>query len=219
MNAGVLIQESLSALRPADTVLAAMEYMTEQRVSELPIVENHKLYNYARAVNLSAESSDTRLDALIPYNPHAPRVFRHQHLYEIIPMFAASDLEVLAVVNEQDEVIGIIDQRRIQELIGQSLTYKGVGAILVLKVTPRDFAPSHIMRLVEENGSKVLGMMVYNTDENALLVNLKLNTTLVRGIVSGLNRFGYHTEDAYMAEDYHLENNNAYDSVLKFFDI
>jgi predicted transcriptional regulator len=219
MNAGILIHDTLSALRPSDTVAAALEFMTEQRVSELPVVENNRIYNYARAINLANELPDARLDSVIPFNPHATRVLKHQHLYEIIPMFAAADLEVLAVVNEKDEMIGIIDQRRIQDLISHSLTYKGVGAVLVIRVLPRDFAPSHIMRLVEENGAKVLGMMVYNTESKDMLINLKLNTTLVKGIVASLNRFGYRTEDAYMAEDFNQENNSAYESVLKFFDI
>lgn len=219
MNAGTLIHESLSALRPSDTVAAALDFMTEQRVSELPVVENQRLVNYARAVNLMNEAPDTRLEALIPFNPHAPRVFQHQHVYEIIPLFSAADLEVMAVINKDEQVIGIIDQRKIQEQISQSLTYRGIGAILVILVEPRDFAPSHIMRLVEENGAKVLGMMVNNTEAGNLLVSLKLNTTQVKGVVSSLNRFGYRTEDAYMAEDFNRENNGEYASVLKFFDI
>lgn len=219
MNAGTLIHESLSGLRPSDTVAAALDFMTEQRVSELPVVENQRLVNYARAVNLMNEAPDTRLEDLIPFNPHAPRVFQHQHVYEIIPLFSAADLEVMAVVNKDEQVIGIIDQRKIQEQISLSLTYRGIGAILVILVEPRDFAPSHIMRLVEENGAKVLGMMVNNTEAGNLLVSLKLNTTQVKGIVSSLNRFGYRTEDAYMAEDFNRENNGEYASVLKFFDI
>lgn len=219
MNAGKLIHETLSALRPTDTVAAALDFMTEQRVSELPVVENQRLINYARAVQLMHESPDIRLDQLVPYNPHAPKALQHQHVYEIIPMFTAADLEVMAVVNDQDQVIGIIDQRRIQEQISQSLTYRGVGAILVVLVEPRDFAPSHIMRLVEENGAKVLGMMVNNTEAGNLLVSLKINSTLVKGIIASLSRFGYRTEDAYMAEDFNRENNGEYASVLKFFDL
>ncbi len=219
MNAGSLIHESLSALRPGDTVAAALDFMTENRVSELPVVENQRLVNYARAIQLMHESPDTKLEKLVPFNPHAPRAHEQQHLYEIIPLLASSDLQVMAVVNDQNQVTGIIDQRRIHELISQSLTYKGIGAVIVVQVDPRDFSPSHIMRLVEENGANVLGMMVNNSEAGNLLINLKLNTTMVKGVVASLNRFGYRVIDAFMSEDFNRENNGEYESVLKFFDL
>jgi acetoin utilization protein AcuB len=219
MIAGSLIHDSLSPLRLSDTVGAALEYMHAMRVSELPVVDNNRLHNYARTLNLLQEKSDTRLSDIIPFNPHAPNAHAQQHVYEVIPLMVASDLEVMAVANDQNQIIGIIDQRKIQEIISQSLTYKGIGAVLVVMAEPRDFAPSHIMRLVEENGAKVLGMMVNQTEAGNLLVSLKLNTTLVKGIVASLSRFGYKTEDVYMSEDFNRQDNSEYESVLRFFDI
>lgn len=219
MIAGSLIHDSLSPLRLSDTVGAALEYMNAMRVSELPVGDNNRLYNYARTLNLLQEKADKRLSDIIPFNPHAPVVHAQQHVYEVIPLMVASDLEVMAVANDQNQIIGIIDQRKIQEIISQSLTYKGMGAVLVIMAEPRDFAPSHIMRLVEENGAKVLGMMVNQTEAGNLLVSLKLNTTLVKGIVASLSRFGYKTEDVYMSEDFNRQDNNEYESILRFFDI
>jgi len=219
MIAGSLIHDSLSPLMLIDTVGAALEYMNAMRVSELPVVDNNRLHNYARTLNLLQEKADTKLSDIIPFNPHAPGVHAQQHVYEVIPLMVASDLEVMAVANDQNQIIGIIDQRKIQEIISQSLTYKGMGAVLVIMAEPRDFAPSHIMRLVEENGAKVLGMMVNQTEAGNLLVSLKLNTTLVKGIVASLSRFGYKTEDVYMSEDFNRQNNSEYESVLRFFDI
>jgi len=219
MIAGSLIHDSLSPLRLSDTVGAALEYMNAMRVSELPVVDNNRLHNYARTLNLLQEKADKRLADIIPFNPHAPVVHAQQHVYEVIPLMVASDLEVMAVANDQNQIIGIIDQRKIQEIISQSLTYKGMGAVLVIMAEPRDFAPSHIMRLVEENGAKVLGMMVNQTEAGNLLVSLKLNTTLVKGIVASLSRFGYKTEDVYMSEDFNRQDNNEYESILRFFDI
>jgi acetoin utilization protein AcuB len=219
MIAASLIHDSLSPLRLTDTVSAALEYMHAMRVSELPVVDNNRLHNYARAINLLQEKPDTRLTEILPFNPHAPFALTQQHIYEVIPLMVAADLEVMAVANEQAQIIGIIDQRKIHENISQSLTYKGMGAVLVVMAEPRDFAPSHIMRLVEENGAKVLGMMVNQTEAGNLLVSLKLNTTLVKGIVASLSRFGFKTEDVYMSEDFNRQDNSEYESVLRFFDI
>lgn len=214
-----LINESLYPLRKSDTVGTAREFMTEQGVTELPILDNKFLHNYARAVLLIDFKDTQKLEDVIPYNPHAPRIFENQHLYEIIPVFANSELHVLTVLNAENEFVGIVDQKSLHKQISQSLTYKGVGAIIQLNVLPADFAPSQIARLVEENGAKVLGMMVNNTENGSLDISLKINTTSVKGIVATFQRFNIKVQNCYMAEDYQNGSEKEYASVLRFFDI
>ncbi|MCC7297398.1 MAG: hypothetical protein IT244_03620 [Bacteroidia bacterium] len=214
-----VLNESLMPLRRTDTVATARAFMAEQGVTELPVLDKSDLYNYVRAIMLIDAKETDKLEDVLAYNPLAPRAFENQHLYEIIPVFAASDLQVLAVFNVANEFVGIIDQRNIHKKISQSLTYKGIGAVLVISSRDRDFAPSQIMRLVEENGAKVLGMMVEHAENNSLLVSLKLNTTLVKSIVATFLRFDYKVEGCFLAEDYNIGAEKEYNSVLKFFDI
>jgi acetoin utilization protein AcuB len=214
-----LLNESLTPLRRSDTVRAAREFMAEQGVTELPVLDKSGLYNYVRSILLIDAREDQKLDELIPFNPHAPRVTENQHVYEIIPVLAAADMQVIAVMNEQGEFAGIIDQRHIHRMISQSLTYKGVGAVVVIGSKDKDFAPSQIMRLVEENGAKVLGMMVEHAEHQELIISLKLNTTVVKSIIATLQRFHYPLKGCYMAEDYNPSGEKEYDAVLRFFDL
>lgn len=215
-----LLNESLMPLRRTDTVAAARAFMAEQGVTELPVLDNKRLYNYVRSVLLNDLDGNTKLEDAVPMNPHAPKVHENQHVYEVVPLFAGSDMHVLAVVNEAEEVIGILDEKNIHKAISKSLTYKGIGAIVVLQVQARDFAPSHMARLVEENGAKILGMMVDNSDmDGTLQVNLKLNSTLVKGVVASLERFGFKVTEVFLAEDFSRDDNREFDSVLKFFDL
>lgn len=219
MLASSVINESLLPLRRTDTVAAALAFMAEQGVTELPILDKTLLYNYARTVLLVNAKDSAKLEDVIAYNPHAPKAIYNQHLYEIIPVFAAADLQVLTVVNEENEFVGIINQRNLHKYISQSLTYKGIGAVLSISVPDRDFAPSHIMRLVEENGAKVLGMMAEHGENGHLSLSLKLNTTIVKGIVATFQRFDYKVIGCFLAEDYNNGEEKEYDSVLRFFDI
>jgi acetoin utilization protein AcuB len=219
MKATDLLNEALYALRKTDTVSAARSFMAEQGVTELPVLDKLDLYNYARAIMLNDLPGDKRLEEVIPYNPHAPRVSVNAHLYEMVPIFAAADLHVLAVLDDNQQFVGLVDQKSIHKNISQSLTYKGVGAVILLSVRPADFAPSQIARLVEENGAKVLGMMVDNTEEGSLKVSLKLNTTQVKNIVATFRRFDLKVLGCFMAEDFDGNSEKEYESVLKFFDI
>lgn len=219
MLASTVINETLLPLRRTDTVAAALAFMAEQGVTELPILDKTHLYNYARTVMLINAEEGQKLEEVISYNPHAPHALSKQHLYEIIPVFSAADLQILAVLNEQAEFMGIIDQRNLHKQISQSLTYKGIGAILTLSVPDKDFAPSHIMRMVEENGAKVLGMMVEHGENSHLILSLKLNTTVTKSIIATFQRFNLKVLGCFMAEDYNIGEEKKYDSVLRFFDI
>lgn len=219
MDASQLINNSTVALRKTDTVAAALAFMAQQGALELPIIDKNKVYNYARSVVLLDFESNKRLEEVIPLNTHAPRIFLKQHLYEIVPVFAAANLQFLAVVNEQDEFAGIVDQKNIYKIMSATLTYRGAGAVLLIELENKNFAPSHIARLIEENGAKIIGMMINQTPTGLLEINIKLNTTLVKQIVATLNRFEFTVKECFMAEDWGHSDEKEFASVLKFFDI
>lgn len=220
MTAKELLNESINVLRHTDTVAAAVGYLNGQGLTELPVVKNKFLYNYARIENLNqVDDHSLKLDEVIAENVHAPAVFLNQHLYEIVPIMAVSELSVIAVLGENKEFEGTIDQRRINKLITESMTYRGLGAVVVLDLEDRDFSPASICRWVEENGAKVIGMMVKSEEMGRLKVNLKLNTTVSRNIVSTFQRQGYKVENVYLSEDQNDQEDREIDMVLKFFDL
>lgn len=220
MIAQELISDHLDGLRLTDSVEGAIDFMVSQGVSELPILDKKKLYNYARLSALhTVENKQLALSEVISANWFAPKAYENQHIYEIVPMLAANELSVLTVVDADDNFIGIVDQKLINKLITESLTYRGVGAVIVLRLSDKDFAPSVISRWIEENGAKILGMMVNHTGEGELLVNLKLNTTIVKNIVATFQRQNYQVENVYMSEDYNKTDDKALDLALKFFDL
>lgn len=219
MIASELLSEHLDCLRLTDTVEAAIDFMESQGVCELPIVDKKKLYNYARISSLHLlPNKQQLLSEVIALNQFSPCAKIDQHIYEIIPVLAANELSVVAVVDQDDQFIGLVDQKRLNKQITESLTYRGLGAVLVLKVSDRDFAPSVFARWIEENGAKILGMMVYTTAEGELMVNLKLNTTIVKNIVATFQRQNFRVENVYLSEDYNQNNDRAIDLALKFFD-
>jgi len=152
-------------------------------------------------------------------NPFAPKVNENQHIYEIVPILAANELGILTVVDEEDNFAGVVDQKQINKLITESLTYRGIGAVIVLRLSDKDFAPSILARWTEENGAKIIGMMVNVTNDGELLVNLKLNTTMVKNIVATFQRQNYRIEQVYLAEDFNKTDDRAIDLALKFFDL
>lgn len=220
MTASELINENIHVLRVTDTVECAIDLLCQQGMSELPVVLNKKLYNYARLDALYlVEDKSIELKSVLKENPHAAVVMSQAHIYELIPMLATNQLTAIAVCDDNYDFLGVVDQKRINEIITNSLTYRGFGAVVVINVATSDYAPSIIARWIEENGAKVLGMMVTQMEESRLRVNIKLNTTQVRSIVATFQRQGFQVEQVYMAEDSNEDTRKAIDMALRFFDL
>ena len=220
MTASELINENIHVLRITDTVECAIDLLCQQGMSELPVVLNKKLYNYARLDLLYAiDDKSLELKSALKENAHAAIVMAQSHIYELIPLLATNQLTAIAVCNNNFEFLGVVDQKTINEIITNSLTYRGFGAVVVLNVPSSDYAPSIIARWVEENGAKVLGMMVTQMQESRLRVNIKLNTTQVRSIIATFQRQGFQVEQVYMAEDSNEDTSRAIDMALRFFDL
>lgn len=219
MNAGELISTELSALRRSDTVEVALDLMNALGVGELAVVDQQRLLGYAGAPQIWAEDPDSPIDSILQFPLYPVQARADQHLYEIVPMFAALQSTVLAVSDTEGRYLGQIDLRRLNAQIGSTLTYKGVGAIVELELAPRDFSPAELMRLVETNGAKVVGMVVNDSLNDLLLVHLKLNTTILKAILATFERFGYHVVAAHLREDSPQGDDERFRSYLKFLDI
>ncbi|MEY2870957.1 MAG: hypothetical protein RLZZ146_880 [Bacteroidota bacterium] len=196
-----------------------MAFMISQGVTELPLIEQKQLYNYVRLQQLSGLPKEQSLGDAIAKNPFTPSAQSNNHLYELVPMLAANELSLLAVTDAEGMFQGIIEQKSINKLISESFTYRGMGAILVLRMDDRDFAPSLLARWIEENGAKMLGMMINHAEQGQLRIHVKLNTTVVRGIMATLERQHVKVEHVFMAEDHDENDSKAFDVVFKFFDI
>jgi hypothetical protein len=95
----------------------------------------------------------------------------------------------------------------------------GMGAILVLKMSDRDYAPSQISRWIEGNDAKILGLLIGYADQGMLNVNIKLNTSSVKNILATLSRQNINVEQVFMADDYDENDTKAFDMVFKFLDL
>ena len=120
-------------------------------------------------------------------------------------------------INDQLNDLGITDS--MDAVLSFMINQGGMGAILVLKMSDRDYAPSQIARWVEENGAKILGMMISQADQGMLRINIKLNTSRVKNILATLSRQNINVDQVLMADDYDENDTKAFDVVFKFLDL
>jgi len=120
-------------------------------------------------------------------------------------------------VHDQLSDLGITDSMDASLLF--MINQGGMGAILVLKMSDRDYAPSQIARWVEENDAKILGLLISPADQGMLRINIKLNTTRVKNILATFARQDVDVEHVLMADDYDENDTKAFDVAFKFLDL
>ena len=120
-------------------------------------------------------------------------------------------------VHDQLNDLGITDS--MDAVLSFMINQGGMGAILVLKMSDRDYAPSQISRWIEENGAKILGLMISQADQGMLRINIKLNTSRVKNILATLSRQNINVDQVLMADDYDENDTKAFDVVFKFLDL
>lgn len=120
-------------------------------------------------------------------------------------------------LNDQLSNLGISDSMDASLLF--MINQGGMGAILVLKMSDRDYAPSQISRWIEENDAKILGLLISPADQGMLNVNIKLNTSRVKNILATLSRQNINVEQVFMADDYDENDTKAFDVAFKFLDL
>ena len=120
-------------------------------------------------------------------------------------------------LNDQLNDLGISDS--MDASLSFMINQGGMGAILVLKMSDRDYAPSQISRWIEENDAKILGLLIGYADQGMINVNIKLNTSSVKNILATLSRQNINVDQVFMADDYDENDTKAYDVVFKFLDL
>jgi predicted transcriptional regulator len=148
-------------------------------------------------------------------------VYEHQHLMDMIHVFAASKLTLLPVLDENEKYVGCIKLPNLIDNLSEILEVENKGSFIVLEINQNDYVLSEIARIVESQDAKILNLFVVNSKETTKAdVILKINSLEIQTLVQTFNRYNYiikatYTEDEKMYDDLR----ERYDSLMKYLSI
>ncbi|MCJ8164740.1 CBS domain-containing protein [Pontibacter sp. E15-1] len=221
MIAEELINQMIPPLKLYDTVDKALRWMDEFRVNELPVVSNRKYIGLAtepRLIELTERSQPLKELELEHQDVH---VVQHQHFYDVMEAAIKNKIQVVPVLDEEQEYIGIITINDTLAAFGQMSALQGQGSILVLSMPERDYSLSQISRLIEEENVKILSAYVAQDemDPYKIKLTLKLNTTDPTRIIATLERFEYRITAQFNDGHDNDVGRDRLDMLLKYLDI
>ena len=217
MIAEQLINYMVPPLKPEDDIARAKQWMDEFRVKELPVVDENKLLGFVSEELLyDAEQMYSEVGGY-PLIGHSCIVAPWKHYYDILKVQEDHQMDLVAVV-DNEEFKGVVLKADILKEFSKTAIVNSPGAIIILQSTLGDYSLSEISRIVEMNGSIVLGANVRpnSKDQSNIEVVLRINNQDVNQISNGLSKSGYNVISSFNTEDNSFDEEERYGLLMKY---
>lgn len=194
-----------------------IEVMMDAQCFELPVQKNNRLFGSV-TLDDCISSKEKSIESLI--STGFLSVHYQMHLFDVLQIFKSSPKNVCAVLGENQEWIGILTKNQIINSLSQTLSIEQNGSILILEMASAQYSTNELSRIIEGEGSKVLGLWLHKDEDSARIkVTVKTNTSNVERIINGFDRFGYDIIATFGDEDYKENIDRKFQSFMKYIDL
>ncbi len=221
MIAEELINHMIPPLKVTDDAHKAIVWMEEFRCNHLPIVEDGELLGFI-SEEIILESNDIGKDLgdfkLVGKNCS---VSPESHFYDILRIAGENKLQIVGVLNETQQYVGVITVQDIMASFAQTASVQMQGGILVLSMELIDYSLAEISRYIEENNAKVISstMIEDPLDKGKIKLTLKINQLDLSRIVATLERFGYRIIGRYQENRTDTDDKDRIDMLMRYLNI
>lgn len=219
MTAAELISNHIPTLQTTDTVRQALDWLTENRTTELPVVNEQKYVGLVYEDDIEGEDESATIAQFLhtgkPVNINPADFF-------LVPLkiMHQQKLSLLPVVKEDGELMGIITR---EDLVQAASHYNAAavpGGIVILQMQPNSFYISEIGRIVESNNAKIIHLNTWtDSSTGELMVAIKVNKNDIQDILSSFERYEYNVIQ-YFGENLSEEELRLnYDHLMNYLNI
>ncbi|MGB1219611.1 MAG: CBS domain-containing protein [Flavobacteriales bacterium] len=205
-------------LRLSDSLYLALERYEEFKVSHLPVVSANGKY-----LGLLSETEVFGLydaqknieDNQIPLQKDG--VFETQSVLDALKLIAERSLTLLPVIDAEDNYLGYLLPLDVLKNIGNDTSFSEYGSLLSVKMSLRDYALNELSRIVESEDALITALfMEHLTDNDLILVHIKINIPDASAVVAALERHEYQVETLYQKSKLDEKLNENFHSFLKY---
>lgn len=213
MIAEEFLSDQIIPLKRSDLCEAALSFMIDAKVTELPVVEQGRLVGYlhmtkaqknkSKSVGMAMENSTLCIPA-------------DTHLFDVARIMQEALVSSVAVCDENQAYRGAIS---LADLLAASASQSALslpGAIVTLEMFSRDYSLTELSRITEQNDCKITGVFLRTLENQKLEVSLKFNSVEIKTVLHALERFGYHIRSVHQLSDIKGDLDNRFDWLIKY---
>ena len=211
--------KGLPMLHLEDKVAFALQCMEDFDVQHLAVVkEDYFIGMISKSDLLDTDESNT----IENINDQLIRIGIKgtAHFLTALDLFNKHHLTLLPVLNEQQEVIGMITQQNLNDSLGQLLGVDQPGAILVLAIAPLQYSLAEMSRLVETNNAQIVQLNSFFDAANGnLIITLKLNRDDANSIIATFERYDYQVLHYFGTSPLNNDIEHHYHHLMNYLDV
>jgi acetoin utilization protein AcuB len=217
------IDTSVPFLKTTDTVEKGLSWMEEYKLVHLPVVSyetNQYLGLVSEAVLLNDEGSQLTLTD-VSLSHREDTVKESNHLYDALAVIGETDLDIVPVVNEENELVGLLTARGLLQCFVNNTSANTQGGIIELIMNSVDYSMTEIARIIETNGAKILSSYVMTADgeTDKIKLILKLNILDLSLVVAELQHLNYTVVALHSTYEAPDSTNDNYKHLFKYLDL
>jgi Mg/Co/Ni transporter MgtE (contains CBS domain) len=217
MFAHNLVQNNYPNITLTDKVSFALQLMDDYDIQHLCVIDERKFVAIISKNDLLDADENETITAL-QSNFIQASVKINEYFLEILRIFSETDLTLIPVVDNDKIFIGVITQLQLLKSIANLLGVKEKGAVIVLEIDKKNFSLGEISRLVETNDAYITQLNTLSENE-MLLITLKVNKTEVSDIVATFQRYDYSVKYFFGEEHYNNELQENYEHLISYLNI
>lgn len=219
MLASQLINTGFPSINLFDKVSFALQLMEDYDLLHLPVLSEEKFAGIIEKDDL-LDADEGTLVATLEQSLKKISVKTEEHFLVAVKQIAEHELTMLPVINEQQELQGIIPSKTLFAHVSHFLGNDEKGGVIVLETDKRHFSFGEISRLVETNDAYITQLNTYpETDTGLVIVTIKINKIEVSDIVATFQRYDYVVRYYFGEEDYANELKENYNHLLAYLNM
>lgn len=220
MTVKELITDKILPLKTTDTIALAIEWMEENKVAHLPVLNGTKYVGMIPEQPLYESGNTSAIIQTLShyYEPHF--VYETQHCFDAIRLVAEFDLTLLPVLAENNAFLGIITLNDLIKKYAEGLSISNPGSIIILEVNQRDYSLEEISRIIESNDAKILSANINSSPDTMLMeVTIKINKLDAGSVLQTFNRYNYIIKASYGEDEYVEGLQDRYNSLMNYLNV
>ena len=219
MLAATITAQGFPLLQLDDKVRFALQCMDDFDVQELAVVKDDYFLGLVQKADLL--DTDPSL-ALMVLSDQFKKIMLLDtaHFLTALDLFSKHQLSILPVLNEQQECIGMIPQKSLNDALTKFLGVDVPGAIIVLSVAPYQYSLAEMSRLVESNNAQIVQLNSYYDESNgAMIITLKINKDEAQAIIATFQRYDYQLVQYFGKTPLHNDIEAHYHHLMNYLDV
>lgn len=220
MYIGENISTLYTEIDPNTTVADTLDKINELHFHQLPVVNKKDYLGIITEEDLLSIDDESKFIKDIQINFAFIYLYDYQHLLDALQIMEINQLDILPVLNNQNQYLGVITLRDLMKSLNQMLSLQDKGAIIVLEIEERDNTLTHIAHIIESENTKIISTGIRPIDNSTKYeLTIKVNKNNISSVLASLWRHDYVVKASFNDGSDNTDTQERYQLLMNYLNI